>query len=219
MAEEAKSSETLKPKPAEGEESKKAASAVVEENLKKVTITAEGEESENVLNEEGEETKKVKLRTADQVTFEVELFITKEMETVQSFIDAGGADASLVIPLPNVTSRELRLIVEYCSEHCRGTGADNPNDNKVRKERLKEFDERFVQALSTNELKELLLAANYLNMKNFLEFLSRSIADSIKNQSVEFVRNFFGVVNDYTPEEEAEFRQANAWAFEDIDND
>ncbi|TYI96948.1 hypothetical protein E1A91_D01G109400v1 [Gossypium mustelinum] len=36
---------------------------------------------------------------------------------------------------------------------------------------------------------------------------------------VEYVRKFFGIENDYTPEEEAELRKQNEWAFEDLDPD
>ncbi|TKY60169.1 SKP protein 9 [Spatholobus suberectus] len=155
---------------------------------------------------EGEEPKKIKLKTADEVIFEVEPYIVKEMETVQSFIDINGGDASSVIPLPNVRSRELGRIVEYSSEHRRGGSAG----------KLREFDERFVMAMSSEELRQLLSAMNYLNMDSLLY---SSIADIIKGKSVEFVRNFFGIVNDYTPEEEARIREANAWVFEGAQDD
>ncbi|TKY46292.1 SKP protein 1A [Spatholobus suberectus] len=163
--------------------------------------------TETLTIADGEELKKVKLKTADQVTFEVEPSTAKEMETVQSFIDTDGANASVVIPLPNVTSSSLGRIIEFSLEHSRG--ADN----------LQKFDEWFVAARSHDELKELLLAANYLNMKNFFDFLSSSIVNVIKNKSVDFVRSFFDVVNDYTPAEEAEFCELNAWAFEGVDDD
>ncbi|KAK7380744.1 hypothetical protein VNO78_33261 [Psophocarpus tetragonolobus] len=158
----------------------------------------------------GQKTKKIMLKTSDQVTFEVEPSIAKQMETVQTFIDADGDnnDCSIVVPLPNVTSRDLGRIIEYSRQH-----------NHGRTSNLKEFDERFLARLTHEELKELLLVANYLNMKNLLDFLARSIADLIKNKSVAFVRNFFGCVNDFTPEEESEIRHKHPWAFEDVDED
>ncbi|RDX83611.1 SKP1-like protein 4, partial [Mucuna pruriens] len=169
-----------------------------EEDLKKLAI-AEREDSKNV-----------KLVTSDNIIFVVESFIAKEMETVQAFIDACGDDETVVIPLPNVTGRDLSRILDYCSMHFReNASASN----------LKDFDERFVKDLSNDELKELLIAANYLNIKMLLEFLSRCIANAIKHKDVEYVRAFFGVVNDYTEEEEAQYRRENAWAFENIDKD
>lgn len=92
---------------ADGEEPKKEEEELnklvttVEEKLKKVTITEEGEKLKinNVTSAEGEEEelKKVKLKTSDNVIFEMEPFIAKEMEMVQFFIDAHGGD--VVVPL------------------------------------------------------------------------------------------------------------------------
>ncbi|KAF1885874.1 hypothetical protein Lal_00032219 [Lupinus albus] len=63
----------------------------------------------------------------------------------------------------------------------------------------------------------LLLAANYLNVKDVIDFLCQTVANLIPNKSVKFVRNFFGVVNDYTAAEEAEIRQTHAWYRKQLD--
>ncbi|KAJ6740590.1 SCF UBIQUITIN LIGASE SKP1 COMPONENT [Salix purpurea] len=47
----------------------------------------------------------------------------------------------------------------------------------------------------------------------------RAVADRIQNRSVEYVRSFFGIDNDFTSEEEALLREEHAWAFEDVDED
>ncbi|XP_020202089.1 SKP1-like protein 14 [Cajanus cajan] len=206
----------------EGEESGKEMMTTIDEKelATKILQIPEGEKLKNVMLEEGEELKiemlkivegeeikKVILKSSDGVTFEVEPSIVKEMQTIQSLINAEGTDASITIPLPNVTSRNLNRIIEYCSEHYRKTV------------NLKEFDERFLKALSHDELKELLLAANYLNIKALSDFLCKSIADLIQNKNPEFIRKFFNIVNDFTPEEETQIREANAWAFEGMDDD
>lgn len=154
----------------------------------------------------------IKLKTADGVVYAVEPFIAKEMQTVQNFIDDDAATTA--IPLPNVYSRELGRIIEYCRHHClfRAAGAAANKDGKG-------FDAEFVKELGLEELRELTLAANYLNVKNLLDFLTQTIASLIENKSVEFVRKFFGIVNDYTPEEEAKLRQDYGWAFEGVDED
>ncbi|XP_020202090.1 SKP1-like protein 14 [Cajanus cajan] len=190
---------------AEGE-SKPFSVALAEEKLNRL-ILSEGESSNTAADKQENQTN-VNLKTSDDVAFEVKAWIAKEMETVQSFIDTSG-DSTVVIPLPNVTSRELRHILKYCEEH-RRIGDD--------KKALKEFDDNFMKALSPDEMKELLFAANYLNMKEFLDFLCGGIAQMLENKSVEFARDFFGIENDFTPEEEASYREANAWAFENIDD-
>ncbi|XVF33815.1 hypothetical protein REPUB_Repub18cG0003200 [Reevesia pubescens] len=63
----------------------------------------------------------------------------------------------------------------------------------------------------------MILAANYLNIKDLLDMLNQAVADRIENKSVEYVRRFFGIENDYTAEEEAEVRAQNEWAFQGVD--
>jgi S-phase kinase-associated protein 1 len=42
----------------------------------------------------------------------------------------------------------------------------------------------------------------------------KAAAQLIKGKSVEEIRAIFGIVNDFTPEEEAAVIQENKWAFE-----
>ena len=169
------------------------------------------------MAERAEAKKKITLKTVDGGVFDVNPAIAKDLETVQSFIDAdsAAADDAVLIPLPNVYSRELSKILDHCNSHHRFRSAGAGGDAAA----AKRYDEEFVKALSQEELKELILAANYLNVKELLDFLNQSVANLIENKSVEFVRKFFGVVNDYTPEEEARLREENAWAFEGVDDD
>ncbi|MCI49592.1 SKP1-like protein 14-like, partial [Trifolium medium] len=52
-----------------------------------------------------------------------------------------------------------------------------------------------------------------------LDFLSQVIADRIANKSVEYVRKYFGIENDFTPEDEAKLREELPWTFTGVDKD
>ncbi|CAL0310262.1 unnamed protein product [Lupinus luteus] len=157
----------------------------------------------------------ISLKTADGETFNVSPIIAKQMETVQSFIEDESSSSltSSAIPLPNVNASELSKIIDYLDYH------HNFREGKKNDEEAKEFDEKFVKGFSHDELKMLLVAANYLNVKELLELLFQSFADIIENKSVQYVRDFFGIVSTYTPEEEEELRQKHLWAFEGVDED
>ncbi|KAF7837841.1 SKP1-like protein 1A [Senna tora] len=43
---------------------------------------------------------------------------------------------------------------------------------------------------------------------------SLKVADMIKGKTPEEIRELFDIKNDFTPEEEAEVREENQWAFE-----
>ena len=47
----------------------------------------------------------------------------------------------------------------------------------------------------------MILAANYLNNDGLLQLLSAKLACDLKNKSVDEIRTFFNVVDDYTEEE------------------
>ena len=64
------------------------------------------------------------------------------------------------------------------------------------------------------ELFDLILAANYLDVKSLLELSTAKVASIIKNKSIQEIRQFFNIENDYTPEEEMQIMEENKWAEE-----
>lgn len=156
----------------------------------------------------------ISLRTADCHLFEVDEPVAMEFEIVKSFFDENeDAVDGTVVPLPNVSAEPLAGIIEFCKAHVdfRAKG--------VERDEVKKFNAEYIKEKGNEQLKELILAANYLNIKEMLEFLTETIADRIKNKSVEYVRAYFGTDNDFTPEEEEAVRNENAWAFVRVDVD
>ena len=68
--------------------------------------------------------------------------------------------------------------------------------------------------LEQDVLFELILAANYLDIKSLLELSCAKTASLIKNKTIEEIRKFFGIENDFSPEEEAQIMEENKWAEE-----
>ncbi|XP_021900549.1 SKP1-like protein 13 [Carica papaya] len=160
--------------------------------------------------------KTITLITGDGKYVEVEEKVAMEFATVKSFFE-DNSDASstkkFTIPVPNVSAEMLERIVSYVSGIL-------PLRSKTDGEReIEEYNRAFVEQLSLENLKDMVLAANYLDIKDLLDLLCQSVADGLKDKSVEFVRTFFGIENDYTEEEEAEVWRQNAWAFENVDPD
>ncbi|CAI8614152.1 unnamed protein product [Vicia faba] len=61
---------------------------------------------------------------------------------------------------------------------------------------------------------KLILAVNYLNIKSLLDLTCMEVAETMKGKTPEEIRTMFNIKNDFTPEEEAELRRENEWAFE-----
>ncbi|GHP11048.1 suppressor of kinetochore protein mutant [Pycnococcus provasolii] len=175
------------------------------------------------------EARKVMLMSSDGEGFEVDEEVAFESQTVRNMIEDTGAESA--IPLPNVTAKILSKVIEYCKYHveaqaaanARRSGAAAPTgegaaDGGAHKptasdEEVKAWDAEFVN-VDQATLFELILAANYLNIKCLLELTCQSVANMIKGKTPEEIRKTFGIKNDFTPEEEEEVRRENQWAFD-----
>lgn len=133
--------------------------------------------------------------------------MVSEWQTIKHMIEDDYATNE--IPLPNVTSRILAKVIEYCKKHVEATSSEE----KPSETDLKAWDDEFVK-VDLAMWFELILAANYLNIKSLLEILFQSVAESIKDKKPEEIRKIFNVENDFTPEEEEKIREEFHWAFE-----
>ncbi|EYU17579.1 hypothetical protein ABFS82_03G073600 [Erythranthe guttata] len=160
--------------------------------------------------------KKITLRSSDGEVFEVEDAVAVESQTIKHMIEDDCADN--VIPLPNVTGKILSKVIEYCKRHVDAAASATKADDKLASaaasdEDLKVFDADFVK-VDQATLFDLILAANYLNIKSLLDLTCQTVADMIKGKTPEEIRKTFNIKNDFTPEEEEEVRRENQWAFE-----
>mmetsp|Transcript_42865 Transcript_42865/g.93118 ORF Transcript_42865/g.93118 Transcript_42865/m.93118 type:complete len:97 (+) Transcript_42865:130-420(+) len=79
-------------------------------------------------------------------------------------------------------------------------------------EEKERFHKEFLEKI---DLFEVVKAANYLDIKPLLDFTCKAVAEQIKAcETPEAVRARFGIVNDFTPEEEEAVRRENAWVDE-----
>ena len=151
--------------------------------------------------------KKVTLKGSDGETFDVDEAVALESQTIKHMIEEDCIDNG--IPLPNVTSKILCKVIEYCKKH-----VETPRtDDRTVDEELKNWDAEFVK-VDQATLFDLILAANYLDIKSLLDLTCQTVADMIKGKTPEEIRKTFNIKNDFTPEEEEEVRRENQWAFE-----
>jgi S-phase kinase-associated protein 1 len=78
---------------------------------------------------------------------------------------------------------------------------------------IQEWYTNFV-AVEHETLFELILAANYMDIKPLLDLTCNKVAGMIKGKTPEEIRQMFGIVNDFTPEEEAQVIEENKWCEE-----
>ncbi|KAK9690742.1 hypothetical protein RND81_09G151200 [Saponaria officinalis] len=168
----------------------------------------------------GSETgKKIVLKSSDGEDFEVEEAVALESQTIKHMIEDDCADNA--IPLPNVTAIILSKVIEYCKKHVDFAEKDTNTTTTTSTtatsgsvdDELKNWDADFVK-VDQNTLFDLILAANYLDIKGLLDLTCQTVAEMIKGKTPEEIRKTFNIKNDFTPEEEEEVRRENQWAFE-----
>ncbi|KAL1354651.1 hypothetical protein HN51_006710 [Arachis hypogaea] len=137
-------------------------------------------------------TKKIILKSSDGEAFEVDEAVALESQTIKHMIEDDCADSG--IPLPNVTSKILAKVIEYCKKHVDAAASEE----KPSEEDLKMWDAEFVK-VDQATLFDLILAANYLNIKSLLDLTCQTVADMIKGKTPEEIRKTFNIKNDFTP--------------------
>ncbi|XP_050368874.1 SKP1-like protein 14 [Argentina anserina] len=164
-----------------------------------------------------QEKKTISLKTSDDEVFELEENVAMEFGTVKAFFGDDGVPRDMMMPIPNVHSKELTRIIDFCTKHL--DLKPKAELDEAGKKELRKFYKEYMKEDTTERIMELILAADYLNVNDFLDLLNQTVADRISNKSVEYVRKLFGIESDYTPEEEEALREQYAWAFEGVDED
>jgi len=119
------------------------------------------------------------------------------------------------IPLPNVKSAVLRKVIVFLEYHSTTPSKEieKPIKSANMKEVVSEWDADFVD-VDHDMLFELVLAANYMDIKSLLDLACAKIASMIKGRTPEQIRQTFNIKSDFSPEEEEAVRAENKWAEE-----
>ncbi len=153
---------------------------------------------------------------SEAVSVEKELLI--QSITLKNMIeDIGDADGEICpIPLSNVKSSVFKKIVEYL-EYRRDnpikipepvTSIPSKKDEKLRE--LEDWEKDYCPK-TYSDLSELILSVNYLDIKELMVVLCRTVAYIITGLTAEEIRVVFNIKNDFTPEEEEKIIKENDW--------
>jgi len=132
-------------------------------------------------------------------------------------------DGEAVIPVPNVNGRILKYVVEYMEHHYnnRADTIEKPLKTRI-DDVISEWDKAFLftdlvkghDEKQHETLVDVIMAANFLNIKDLLDLTCACVASMIKGKTPEQIRALFNIENDFTPEEEEKIREENRWCEE-----
>jgi len=110
-----------------------------------------------------------------------------------------------------ILAKVIDFITHYRTEAM--TEIEKPLKSANMAEVVQEWYATFVN-VEQEILFELILAANYMDIKPLLDLTCATVASMIKGKTPEEIRKTFNIVNDFTPEEEAQVREENKWCEE-----
>jgi len=158
----------------------------------------------------------IKLQSSDGEVFDVPVAIARCSLTIKTMLEDLGMedDVEEVIPLPNVNSAILRKVIAWAQHHKDDPPPAEDDENKEKRtDDISSWDSDFLK-VDQGTLFELILAANYLDIKGLLDVTCKTVANMIKGKTPEEIRKTFNIKNDFTPAEEEQVRKENEWCEE-----
>lgn len=179
---------------------------------------------------------KIKLQSSDGEIFDVDVEIAKCSVTIKTMLEDLGMDdeEEEIVPLPNVNSAILRKVLQWATFHKDDPPPPEDDENKgtiiigffihwffimtfiyveKRTDDISSWDADFLK-VDQGTLFELILAANYLDIKGLLDVTCKTVANMIKGKAPEEIRKTFNIKNDFTASEEDQVRKENEWCEE-----
>jgi S-phase kinase-associated protein 1 len=119
------------------------------------------------------------------------------------------------IPIVNVKTAILKKVIEFCEHYVTEPMSDieKPLKSDNMTEVVQSFYANFIN-VDQETLFDLILAANFMDIKPLLDLTCASVASMIKGKTPEEIRSTFNIKNDFTPEEEAQVLEENRWCEE-----
>jgi len=158
----------------------------------------------------------IKLQSSDGETFTVEVQIARCSLTIKTMLEDLGMEEGEeeTIPLPNVNAAILRKVIQWATHHKDDPVPTEEDENKEKRtDDISSWDADFLK-VDQGTLFELILAANYLDIKGLLDVTCKTVANMIKGKTPEEIRKTFNIKNDFNPAEEEQVRKENEWCEE-----
>ena len=141
----------------------------------------------------------IKLVSSDGKEFPVEMDIARKSVTIKTMLEDLGLDDGYngePVPLPNVDGDILEKVIEWCTKH-----KDDAMDafTKIKMNELPEWDEKnfFNGGNDQKMLFDLILAANYLDIKGLVDIGCKIVAKMIeKCGNADNIRKKFNISQD-----------------------
>jgi len=138
----------------------------------------------------------IKLTSKDQESIEIEKKFAFISKLVKTSLDTD--NQSTEVPIPGVAAEILQLVCDYMNHH-RGVEPaciEKPLRSKLMKDVCKDaWDADYIDKIGENrqQLYDVILAANYMDIKSLLHLGCAKVASLIKGQPLDKIKEILAV--------------------------
>ena len=139
----------------------------------------------------------IQLQSSDGETFKVDVEIAKQSVTIKTMLEdlcMTEEETSEPVPLPNVKAATLKKVLEWATYHKDDPTLHEEAEDK-KHEPINEWDSNFLK-VDQGMVFDIILAAEYLDVKGLLKVAYQTVANMIKGKSPEQIRQTLNIEND-----------------------
>lgn len=156
----------------------------------------------------------VRVKSSDGVEFTLDKEVACQSVFLKNLLADMSGSSEEMIPLPNVTGNILSKVIDFMEHHRNDPPLPPDYEEMIRAtDSMDEWDAEFCK-VDQGTLFEIIVAANYLDIKVLLDTTCKAVAGMMKGKSPEEIRKLFNIENDLSPEEEEAIRRENNWCEE-----
>ena len=158
----------------------------------------------------------IKLVLKDQKEIEITKKAAELSELLKTAINDYPNETSF--PLNEVDEKSGEKIKEFLT-HCNGTAPaeiEKPITSNEMKNLTDEWSANFVDKMSTEELVNLTVAANYMGINSLLDLCCAKVATLCKDKSDEEIFKNFNINETFSEEEKKKIIEDNKWIEENL---
>ncbi|TXG72576.1 hypothetical protein EZV62_001155 [Acer yangbiense] len=133
--------------------------------------------------------RKIPLKSSDGEAFEVDEAVALKSQMIKHVVMDDCVEDGIL--LPEVTSKILSKVIEYCKKHVESPKSDDCATGAVDDD-LKAWDAEFVK-VDQDTLFDLILAANYLNIKSLLDLTCQTVLDLTEDNTLEELTKWYNI--------------------------
>lgn len=153
--------------------------------------------------------------TEEQPVYTVNIEVAKLSLTLEGMLE-DLPPSDLAIPIPNVPSAVLEKVLRFSTMWLQNASVPGPVTNDPRAMvgmQLEGWQAEFFSPANVDKamLFKLAEAANYLDIQPLKDSVGLTIANAIENMTSAQLREYFGITDSLTPDEEAAVHRENSW--------